>query len=416
MPTWLLTKDDGVSGAAPGDLLTYTLTISNSAGAEAKPATGIVLEDPLPIGTTLVSTSDGGSEAGGVVAWPVFDLAVGASTTRTLTLQVDSTFPAGTVEIRNAATVRSDGTDGIDPVGSNNTGVDTNTLAGGPDLELSKTADLGAIAPGQDVVYTLTITNNGFQDATDVTLSDTLPSAVLFQTASDDGREVAGVVTWPAFDLALGATATRTVRVRLPANVGPEVSELINTATASASVADPDPSDNDASHTLPVTQQTDLGVPLVDPSTATIDPQGLTIGGFVSVTVENTGNADAVSTFSTVVFEDLDGDESYTPGTDNLLGDFDFGGGLLVGESAVVEVPVSGTILFRNNLLYAFADAADALPELDETNNIEHSARGCEAIPTPEDFAPVVEVSWPLGSTAERFSADVIWRLRSSSS
>ena len=162
-PDLWVTKDDGVTVARPGDLLTYTIGVSN-AGPGA--ATGIALEDPLPVGTSFVSASDGGTASGGTVSWPAFDLAEGASATRTLTLEVASVFPAGTVEIANTASVLDDGAHGADADLSNNAATDADVLEGGPDVVVTKSADLSVGVPGADLVYTITLENRGFQPAT----------------------------------------------------------------------------------------------------------------------------------------------------------------------------------------------------------------------------------------------------------
>ena len=48
---------------------------------------------------------NGGTESGGVVTWPTFDLAAGDSETRTVSLQLDDPLPAGINTLTNAAAV-----------------------------------------------------------------------------------------------------------------------------------------------------------------------------------------------------------------------------------------------------------------------------------------------------------------------
>jgi len=394
-PDLAVTKDDGVAVARPGDLLTYTIGVSN-AGPGA--STGIALEDPLPVGTSFVSASDGGTASGGTVTWPAFDLAEGESVTRTLTLEVASSFPAGTTEIANTATALDDGTHGADADLANNSATDADALAGGPDVVVTKSADLSVGVPGADLVYTITLENRGFQPATGVVLTDTLPAAVTFFTASDDGRAVDGVVTWPPVDVAVGDVLTRTVRVRITATLPPGLTELVNTIEAPVT-GDAEPADNRFDHVLPIAQQTDVAVVSVDVSGATTDPQSLAITGQVAVGLTNLGNEDAAG-FDVAVFEDLNGDEAYTAGADNLLGTASVAL-LAPGETTSLPVPVSGSVLFRDNRVFAFADSGQVLAELDEDNNIGQSATGCQAVPPPEDFAPVVELDWPGGRTIE---------------
>ncbi|MEE8526203.1 MAG: PKD domain-containing protein, partial [Thermoanaerobaculia bacterium] len=366
---------------------------------------GIELEDGIPDHTTFVFASDGGAETGGAVNWPPFDLAAGESTTRTLTVEVELTFPAGTTEIVNVATVTSDGSDGVDPDPSNNTAIDVDVLDGGPDVAVTQSADLAHAVPGDEVVYTLTLSNAGFQPSSGTVLTDILPPEVIFLTASDDGGELDGTVTWPAVSVPVGETVTRTLRVLVPEDLDAGVAELVNTATAASSDADPDPSNNTAVHTLPVVHETDLTASISAILTS-VEPQTLEIIGAASIVVSNQGNADVAVPFEIVVFEDVDGDALYDSAADNLLGQATLTEAIAVGEASALNVPVTGTVAFRNQLLYVFVDATDVLPELDETNNVQHSGGDCEAIPIPGDFDPVVEVEWPLATTDVPFSAD----------
>ena len=153
-PDLVIIKSDGQDTARAGETLTYTLTISN---AGAQTATGVMVTDTLPARTTFVAASDGGSTAGSLVTWPAFDLAAGASVTRTVTVQVnDNLMPApvrdtrtwrrsglsitfstpdhysgcgSAVTITNIAAVADDGAHGPDPTPENNTASDTDGVA-----------------------------------------------------------------------------------------------------------------------------------------------------------------------------------------------------------------------------------------------------------------------------------------------
>ena len=60
------------------------------------------------------------------------------------------------------------------------------------DLSISKTASTASADPGGAVTYTLTVTNAGPDDATGVTVKDTLPAGVTFASASDGGTSAGG--------------------------------------------------------------------------------------------------------------------------------------------------------------------------------------------------------------------------------
>lgn len=130
-----LTKSDGRSSVAPGDVITYTLAVHNSF---AETATGIALRDDLPTGLLFVSASDGGVESGGTVTWPPFALESQGVATRTVEVQVDPALPLAVTSITNAAAVSDDGAQGADPTPENNQAIDTDQVtsvianAGGP--------------------------------------------------------------------------------------------------------------------------------------------------------------------------------------------------------------------------------------------------------------------------------------------
>src|SRR5262249_8068428 len=82
----------------------------------------------------------------------------------------------------------------------------------GTDLSLTGSAP-GSVTLGQDVTYSFTVTNNGTEGATGVTLTDTLPAGVTFVSATGGVTPVGGVLTFPLGTLAANASTTVTVVV-----------------------------------------------------------------------------------------------------------------------------------------------------------------------------------------------------------
>ncbi|MBN1221348.1 MAG: DUF11 domain-containing protein [Anaerolineae bacterium] len=167
-PVLVITKTDNVTTVQPGDLLTYTLTISNEGNAVA---TGLVLTDAVPTGTTYVtgSASDGGvySLATGEITWTISILTDSTTLTRTFAVVVDSPVPAGLESITNTVTVIDDG-------GGLATALDVDTVDAAPNLLIRK-APSGSTEPGAVITYTLTYTNAGNQTASGVVVSETVP-------------------------------------------------------------------------------------------------------------------------------------------------------------------------------------------------------------------------------------------------
>lgn len=237
-----ITKTDSADPVVAGQNLTYTLTATNVTNAADGPdnASGVTLTDPLPAGVSFVSASAGCSNSSGTVTCVVGDLAEGASVQRQITV---STTTAG--QLSNTATI--DG-DQDDPVASNNSDTETTTVdPRRADLSITKTDDADPVTVGDQVTYTLTAANDGPQDATGVTITDTLPASVTFVSASGGCTEAAGTVTCDVGALADNASADRQITVTT--NSAGEVS---NTASVDGNEEDPDGSDNSDTETTTV--------------------------------------------------------------------------------------------------------------------------------------------------------------------
>jgi uncharacterized repeat protein (TIGR01451 family) len=108
----------------------------------------------------------------------------------------------------------------------------------GADLALTKTDSPDPVLVGDHLTYTLTVTNHGPADATDVTLTDTLPSSVVFVSSSPGApmcNAAAGTVTCDLDTLTNGASTTVTLTVR-PTATG----MISNTAQVAGNETDPD--------------------------------------------------------------------------------------------------------------------------------------------------------------------------------
>jgi uncharacterized repeat protein (TIGR01451 family) len=401
-----VTQTDGRDRAAPGDTLTWTLTIENRGEGTA---TGVTIRDTLPDSTTFTGASAGGTTAGRAVSWPAFDLADGASVTRTVTVRVAATVPAGVETLLNAVTVADDGTHGIDPDPANNAVQDSDALDAAPDLAITKTDGIAAVLPGTTLRYVLTVTNRGNQGAAGVRVTDTLPEHLTFFAASDSGAESGLTITWPPFDLPAGATVKREISGRVKAPLPADLTALVNTAEVAddgANGADPTPADNRATDTDTVLRKPDLIVPEVDAGQSHLDLESLALSGDVLVKLENRGTLDVSVAFEVTVFEDANGDGAWTAGTDNLLGRQTYSAPLAAGQSVPFVVPVSGTVAFRGNRIFAFADSAAAIDELSEANNVGSTASGCATVPAVGAFQPELELTWPRPGIVAPFSVD----------
>ena len=217
-------KRDSPDPVVAGQQLTYTLLVSNNGPSVA---TGVMLTDTLPddVQFTSVRTSRGSaSHNAGTVSADLGSLAVGD--TATITIVVDVLSGAGDT-LTNVATVTAN-EDDIDP--TNDTDDEVTVVRGVFDLEILKTDSKDPVVAGEELTYTLLITNNGPSDATDVIVIDDLPDEVTY-ISSTTSRGTVGFendrVSAQLGYMATGDTATVTILVE----VGPDVvGEIENVA------------------------------------------------------------------------------------------------------------------------------------------------------------------------------------------
>jgi len=195
-PDLALTKGDGGISVTTGELLPYTLTVSNLSARQG--AAGVVLSETVPTYTTFAAgaSSPGWSCVAGAPAGSACELTLGAvgpgvSISRTFAVRVDPTLPAGVTAIANSARVDDDGQAGPDPAPANNQASDSTPLVDlAPSLTLDKVpiAQTTPLAPGGLVGWELRYANTGNQDAEDAVLSEEIPThTTFFATASAPG-------------------------------------------------------------------------------------------------------------------------------------------------------------------------------------------------------------------------------------
>ena len=171
-----LTKSDAPDPVLAGELLTYTLGVSNSGPRDA---TGTTLTDTLPAGVTFDSAtpSQGScSEASGTVTCALGTIADQQSASVEIKVRPQA---AGT--ITNQASVASD--QGDSNTADNSASSET-TVDPAADLSLTKSDSPDPVLAGELLTYTLAVQNAGPSSAAGVTLSDTLPAGVTYESAT----------------------------------------------------------------------------------------------------------------------------------------------------------------------------------------------------------------------------------------
>ena len=89
----------------------------------------------------------------------------------------------------------------------------TTWVPGTPQLVVGKTVNSNSAAIGASLTYTITVTNSGTGDATDVEVQELPPSTLAFTSANTNGSGTFDLVTllWTVPLVSPGATATLTL-------------------------------------------------------------------------------------------------------------------------------------------------------------------------------------------------------------
>ncbi len=219
-PKLTLEKSANASIQAAGGTITYFLTL-NVSDANAE---DVIVSDPLPEHLTFVEASSGSSydAATRTVTWSLGTLSPN-SYVLSVTTQVDATVQDNTIVI-NTANVRAKGVDSFEA------SADV-TLTSSPKLTIEKTANRESAHPGSVVTYTVKVKNSGSDAATNVVLTDTLPTSFTFSD-SDSTTMAKMLGTIPAGE---SITTTYEAKVAPSASAG----TYDNIARVSADGLDP---------------------------------------------------------------------------------------------------------------------------------------------------------------------------------
>ena len=277
-PTADLSVTKTVSDATPnvGDQITFTVTLSNQ-GPDA--ATGVEVTDLLPAGLTFVSATPSQGTYNNVSGvWTVGTVSALVSQTLSITALVVS--PAAQT---NTGTIND--ADQFDPNAANNTASATETPQQA-DLSVTKTVSDATPNVGDQITFTVTLSNQGADAATGVQVTDLLPAGLTFVSATPSQgtyNNVSGVWTVGTVSSGVPQTLSITALVVSPA-------AQTNTGTISdADQFDPITANNTASATE-APQQADLSV------TKTVSDATPNVGDQITftVTLSNQG-ADAAT-------------------------------------------------------------------------------------------------------------------------
>ena len=269
--------------AVAGESLTYTVGVTNT-GDDTLDGMTLVTGAGLE-GVTV--TTDSGVLAG--TAWTG-----GLAPGDTVTFTVVGTVPS---DLTGALVLRATSTAALGAVDT-----DTADDAAEVEVDVAAVADLAVTASAPETLpvggtadLVVTVTNEGPSDAVDVVVTDTLPVGLVAEVVASvdlDCDAADGVVTCSGETLAAGASTTIAVTVTTDeldctaagedapvecAVDGVVLDSLVNRVTVSATTADPDAGDNEASTTTVLdTSDVEVDLPAAGATTEGLGAAGLT--------------------------------------------------------------------------------------------------------------------------------------------
>ncbi|WP_316804251.1 Ig-like domain-containing protein [Pedobacter nototheniae] len=329
----LAVSKNGPSTAIAGEQISYQIKVSNNGTSDA---TDVRIADVLPTGLINVSWVPTVSNNASLTT-----LTPGVAYT-TLPIAVNGGIPAGAnnfITINVTATVDP----GISVATINNTA--TANIGGAPDVlsnqvttTISKVADLsvtntvspGSAKVGDQVVFTVTVRNNGPSNASNVQVSDLLPAGgfTLVSSVPGLGGYDPGTGTWLIGNLANGAQVTLTLTATVKHDANHQT-----TAVVSATESDPVTTNNTASAGITIINSN----PVANPNAkTTLEDATLTVDAANGLLA----NASDV---------DLDALEISKFNIAGITGDFSVG--------TAVPIPGKGTITINSDGSYSFIPA-----------------------------------------------------------
>ncbi|MBD2043102.1 DUF11 domain-containing protein [Microcoleus sp. FACHB-672] len=350
-----ITKTANQTSTTAGSAIAYTITVTNNGTSTVN---SVTVTDTIPAGlTNPIYTPSTGTYDPANGAWTGLTLATGQS----ITLTINATVAANaTGTLTNTATVAPPG--GVtDPNNTNNQSQDTTEIVPPADLAVTKTVDNPNPTVGQNINYTVTLTNTGPSTATNVAITDQIPAGLTFISATpSQGTYDNTTGLWTVGTLANGASVTLTISATVNTT-----NPITNTATISASdQPDPDTTDNTGTVTVPQ-QQADLAV------AKTVDTPNPTVGQTINYTVTLTNTGPSTAT-NVAITDQIPAGLTFISATpsqgtyDNTTGLWTVG---TVANGSSVTLTISATVNTTNPITNTATISASDQPDPDTTDN-----------------------------------------------
>ncbi len=201
-------KQASASAVRPGDLLTYTITLSNSGELAVS---SVVVTDTLPVSVTLVEATSGYTQSGQVLVWSGLTVPPQSTLVLTLVVQVEADAPVGLLLVNS---VQVGAPDGVVERQSEPVAVSSG-IQSLDNADTRKQASSSVVRPGEWLTYTLTLSNSDAALVGGVVVEDVLPLEATLVGATpgyvlnwDNGLLWSGLTVQPQSTLVLTVVVT----------------------------------------------------------------------------------------------------------------------------------------------------------------------------------------------------------------
>ncbi len=370
--SWKLVNGTSSNTAEPGDVLTYTIVLTNTGTDNAY---NVVMTDVLDANLVwmdnITYTSGTASYANRMITW-VGDVRVFEPVIITYTAEVVSPLP-GNTEILNTFSVD----DGVNPLFTFSPPVTTTILA--PDLRASTKTVTPTLAQIGDVLsYTIVLSNAGYYNASPVNLTDPIPPGSSYIPGTFWSSAGLGIydpatkaITWTG-EVNIGMPVTLTFAITAGMPLLPPKPVLTNTAIAEDPMGGP----------IPIVATTTMWLPDLYPSFKVGTPALVELGDRIDYTIEisNAGGngpdielQDPIPPNAAYVpgsYQSSDGAGGYVGNAINWKGDLIHRQSVTMTFAITAGCPVSVAVPVINNTAYAY-NTVDYVTPLVATTQVD---------------------------------------------
>ncbi len=404
----------GPANAVAGDAVTYTITVTNNGPSDART---VAINDELPAAISDASWSATANGTGASVS----------TSSGTGNIAITADIPAGTASIEIVINGR------IKPGTQESAVVNTATATPAPgdtdnspaassvNTHITRSADLAIVksgpanrAAGQDITWTLTVTNRGVSDANGAVIKDAIPGFVsissIITSTRGNAKAYAPITAGNNLQLTadIAAGTGNAVIVTISGHINSSATgTMANTATIEAPAGTTDPNTANNTSTINTGIATDVGIQLSKSGPATVN-----VGDSITynISISNNGVSDANNVLITdAVPADITGvtwtaaaigraDVSASSGSGNhisLIGDLgaSSSGEILIAIKGLVSANAANTIVNTATAEHDGNKISQVVTSVNKSANLRISKAGPAAMAAGQAITYVVKVN-----------------------